>query len=261
MSGNSNITYSLTPASESGRAYTFDFPVPVGTYNISVITYDSSWNSTTTIASSSSSKSIARKQMLRLPDLLLNTTYLMEDFEDGEIPSALKGDSSYQTQFGSQFSIVDNPGKTPANMSDKVLKLDMHNWADASGYSELDTHASVYSDIHNFRSGATGFRMKVRFASAAEAAMYCPYTKIDGAKINGDNAPKMPPTLVNGKSFDGSAEAWASLIKPDEWNVLQWDASCSGAYNVILRPLVALDGTQKKEGSKTIYLDDFEYIK
>ena len=256
----SDITYSISPENELGLSYTYDFPLPTGTYNnIRIAGYTSSWVMTEIKSSTSSSNVINAGTLLIMPYLWCGTSYNLFDVESidlgsASLPENLVKDASYT---GTQFEAVLNPHRSAANVSSKAIKEDMHLWSNASGYFHLDTHASYYSGITGFRNGAKGFRMSVLYNNPEEASMYCPWVD-----IKGPNTGKQLPDVINGKVFSPkNDETWAKLIKPDDWNILQWNADCSGAYDIYIRPLLALDGSQKAEGSKIIYLDNFEYVK
>ena len=256
----SDITYSITADNALGLSYTYDFPLPTGTYNnFRLAGYTSEWGMTEIKTSTSSSNVIDKGTLLIMPYLWCGTSYNLYDVESTELgaaslPENLVSDSSYP---GTQLEAVANPLRSPANPSSKVLKENMSSWSNASGYFHLDTHTSYYSSVPNFRSGAKGFRMSVLYNNPGEATMYCPWVD-----IKGPNTDRQLPDVINGKAFSPkNEETWAALIKPDDWNILQWNADCSGAYDIFLRPLLAFDGTQKAEGSKIIYLDNFEYVK
>ena len=248
----SDLTYTITPKDSLGVGYAFYFPVPPAIYkDLRIACYDQSWTMKWSLASSSAN-TINRGTLLLLPALNYGSTvYTLRTFEtDDEHTNLGKGDFPDE----GYYSTVSNTWPDYNNVSSGALKIT----AASSGncYINLDTSNTNYES--GFRSGMTGIRVKIKFSSTGDASIY--YPRVNNRAVP-SNVPELP-TRINGELFSPqNVEKWAKLIRPDGWNILQYDGDCSGTGNVRLHPFANFEGNGTSPGSGIIYVDDFEFIK
>lgn len=161
--------------------------------------------------------------------------------------------------------IVDNPIKTPANNADKVFIDDVSGatWAN-SGYVKLT--------ITGIESAERAKYETVRVKVYIGANPYVPYMYVptsDSASL---------PAKVNGTEFypdNSSSEIWNSLVKHDDWNVLEYNVK-TGNYKNMISSLAATDQIQFRmtvlwgnspaptavsdTNTKIVYFDDVEFV-
>jgi len=181
--------------------------------------------------------------------------YMYLDFEDGKVPDNMSGNS---TSEGKAFKVIDNPYKTPANSSSKVLVDDMQvaGWS-TSGYIDL-------KDItFEGRKKAKILRVKVYIG----AADYYPYLQ-----IMRDTQPKSLPKVINGVELaPKTAETFNSIVKRNDWNVFEYYVEDFGYENFQeitqfqLRPFSKWNGSNcdaavSATNPKIVWYDDIEFV-
>lgn len=257
---NFNLNFSSSPENVVGKMYVASFPVPTGTYGYFRVSVQKSGGDMIGNKEKKSSTTISRAQMINMPEVTVNTVEL-SDSEDGTVRSNfMKTDvgSPYANTEGTVLSVVSNPGLSVMDGSGKALKVDATAHSQG-GYIPMTTKNSDYSD--NFRDGAKAFAVKVRYESASDASLYYPKVLLKGGKVSSVDHTLRLPDMVNGQSFNGTAENWAELINPAGWNVLQWTCTCTGTWRVDITPFLDIDGNVATSGSRIIYFDDFRFLK
>ena len=252
------------PADGIGNVYVVNFPVPVGTYTTTRISAQkANWDMIASKTTSTSAITIGRGTMVIMPEVTLNEV-MLADNEDGTLRANYN--NGYSNTEGTSLTVVDNPSKEIINASNKVVKVDAsaQDPSDADqnkgGYFLLKTQNSDYSN--GFRDGTKAFKMKIRYNNAADAAIYYPWAFVNGGKVGDVSDVKRLPDKVNGKDFTPqNAETWASLIKPGEWNVLQWTSNCAGTWRMEITPFATISGDNATTGTRIMLIDDMEYIK
>lgn len=253
-----------SPADGVGNVYVVNFPVPVGTYTTTRISaQQANWNMIASKTTSTSAITIGRGTMVNMPEVTLNEV-MLADNEDGTLRANYN--NGYGNKEGTSLTVVDNPSKTIINASNKVVKIDAstQDTSDADsykgGYFLLKTQNADY--VNDFRNGTKAFKMKIRYNNAADAAIYYPWAYVNGGTVGGSADVKRLPDKINGKDFTPqNAETWASLIKPGEWNVLQWTSNCAGTWRMEITPFATITGDKATAGSRIMLIDDMEYIK
>ena len=259
----SDFNLKISPADVPGNIFVANFPVPVGTYTTTRISAQKSdWAMIDSKTTGSGAINIGRGTMVNMPEVTLNSVMLINNEENTVRANVNNG---YGNTEATAISVVANPQKTAENASNYVLKVDASAQDTASddykgGYFIVKTQNADYET--NFRNSTKAFRMKIRYNNAADAAIYYPQAYSNGGTVGGDPDVMRLPDRINGKDFSPKdAETWASLIKPDEWNVLQWTSNCTGTWRMEINPFFNLDGTKATAGSRILLIDDMEYIK
>lgn len=199
-------------------------------------------------------------------------TYIFDDFESYDVTTAGKtnvGLSNYIKGNENALWIVENPCKSDANPSDKVLADDMHTagWG-TSGFVQAGFGSDAVKEKFPYaaRDKFKGLRCKVYMGTS----IYYPHLRYDA---NGSYGSKNPST-INGTSTLGlDEEAVAALYNHDDWNLLEWNLSACGfsktnfdqLNNFQLRPFVTFgDGncatTVSETNQKLVYIDDLEFL-
>lgn len=198
--------------------------------------------------------------MLLMPEVTFNAVEL-SDSEDNQVRNNMN--SGYNNTEGTQLTVVSNESwKSVTNASQYALMVDASEQDTSSsetykgGYFLIKTQNSDYSP--NFRQNTQAFAVKIRFYSPEDASKYYPQAYCNGAT---DESTKRLPDRINGVSFDGTEESWASLIKPNDWNILQWTCVNTGTWRVEITPFLTFDGSNAADGSRIMYFDDFRFLK
>lgn len=250
---------------EVGNGFVFNYPLPVGSYaNLIFALLDKDYNPIDGCSRTIPSVNITRKKMVKMPSLVFDAV-LLADSEEGTLRNnIMKNDTgaSYANTEGTSLTVVDNPWVSINNASGKVLKLDAHGQtapAYKGGYFPMTTKNADYTN--GFRTGTKAFTIAVHYASESDATLYYPRAWCkDGKVARMVTTEATLPDRVNGQPFDGSAERWSKLIKPGDWNVLQWTVDNTATWRVDVTPFLSLAGTPVTDGSRVIYLDDFRYL-
>lgn len=180
--------------------------------------------------------------------------YLYADFESG-LPSNFAGNAG-------ALSVIDNPHVTLANPSPKVLSDNMSSSSGStSGYVQVNPLGSFEG-----KATSTVLRIKIWLGQST----YYPYLQV----VREGN-PRHLPSRVNGSDFTAAnrtQENWSTLIRQDDWNVLEYSISEFGLENftdvvqVQLRPFSKWDGSNIDAGAastvnpRLVYYDDIEFI-
>ena len=257
----SDFNFKVTPEDAVGGIYVVNFPIPTGTYNTTRISAQKAdWAMIDNKITTTAPITVSRGTMVNMPAITLSSV-LLSNSEDNTLRSNFN--NGYSNPEGTSLSVVANSKKSAINASQYVVKLDASAQDPSDyqgGYFLLKTQNSDYSD--NFRAGTKAFAVKVLFSDPSDATVYFPQAYVNGGKVGGVADALRLPDRVNGKAFSPqTAETWASLIKPGDWNVLQWTSDCSGTWRMEFTPFLNIDGTKAASGSKVIFFDDFEYIK
>lgn len=199
-------------------------------------------------------------------------TYIFDDFESYDVTTAGKtnvGLEGYISGNTNALLIVENPFKTEANSSDKVLSDDMHaaGWA-TSGYVQpkLSTETMKGKFPYAARDKFTAFRCKVYIGSS----IYFPHLAYNA---NADYGSKNPSKINGTSTKDLTAEQVADLYKHNDWNLLEWKLSeCGYSKNNFgslndfqIRPFVKFDNSScdaaiSETNKKLVYIDDLEFL-
>ena len=185
-------------------------------------------------------------------------------FENFETLSSIEADYIKEGNKGS-LSLVDNPYKTAANSSGKVLKVDM---------SSTTTGTSAFFDVYLDKKLTGAERVKYK---AVQIKIYLGkndyYPRM---LIPKSGNPNKMPCKINGVAFannNASAVEWKKLVKTDDWNVFVYDmegcgygfSNLSDFNQVQFRPLVnmsagGMSGFDAETNNRTVYYDDIEFL-
>ena len=162
------------------------------------------------------------------------------------------------------LSIVDNPCPSTVNPGTKVIKDDLSaaTWA-TSGLVQVYLNHIATSERYHYHT----VRIKVYLGNND----YLPFMVL----TNNNKASR--PTKVNGTEFypNHSKELWTSLVKKDDWNVLEYNiltgnysnvaASMSDVSQIQFRFLVNYDNTNypgslSDTNTHIVYFDDIEIV-
>lgn len=199
-------------------------------------------------------------------------TYIFDDFESYEVMETGKttvGLEGYISGNTNALLIVENPFKTEANSSDKVLSDDMHTagWG-TSGFVQpkLSTETMKGKFPYAARDKFTAFRCKVYIGSS----IYFPHLAYNS---DGGYGSKNPSKINGTSTKDLTEEQVAALYKHDDWNLLEWKLSeCGysksnfGSLNDLqIRPFVkfnnsSCDAAISETNKKLVYIDDLEFL-
>ena len=178
----------------------------------------------------------------------------MNDFEDGTTPDNFSTPNTGPK--GSAMYVTDNPLKDGINTSDKVFCVNMSNTSTGtSGYVTVDAGNPVYGD--GYRNNVVALRYKMMYGLPSDATIYYP-------RVNFNNKGPVLPVRINGQAFDPqTAEKWAELIKPSDWNYLEFTNSDLGKNggSFVLRNFVDINHGNTTTGSRIMYFDDLCYVK
>lgn len=211
-------------------------------------------------ASNAAGESMSRQWTVRIVDYLA-----YDDFE-----SAAMGISKYYIGNNpsgvNAIDIVENPYKTAANPSDKVLlsAASRITWS-SSGYFKfkIDTYPDGTAIPASERAEFSKIRVKV-YLGAAE---YYPRLQEDMYST------KALPVEINGQPFDranASEQAWKALIKTNDWNTLVYDLKSGfdsritdlGKVNQVqFRLTVDITNKNQPFPYTDVYVDDIEFVK
>lgn len=250
--GSTTTTFKLTAPGKTGETYVFDIPLPTGTWSNWKLVSQVNGGTVYITQDSNIERTLSRGQILNMP--VLSGAVFLADFEDGVVRSNITTDNN--NAGASALSVADNPFKSESNPSDKVLMLNMSaSSTGTSGLFKINTTNADYTT--GFRNNCVSFRMNVLYSTPEDAEVYFPYVK------NSQDNTFALPSRVNGKDFiPQDAATWASLINPNDWNMLEYPGTIGSAGNMQLRPLVDIgNNTLTTEGSRKIYFDDFVFLK
>lgn len=223
--------------------------------------------------------SLERAKVLNIGTLHPQPSYIFEDFEHFDAISDLTLDikgykingGNFITGNDNAIKVVENPYKTEANPSDFVLANDMHTagWS-TSGYVQLTVSGDAMKVRFPYaaRDKFKAIRMKVYIGSSE----YYPTLQFPA---NGTNGNKFP-SKVNDVLTGGSDATYASALKHDDWNLLEFNlATCAytSPYNsnfasfndCQFRPFVKAgkgncDAAISDTNLKLVYIDDIEFL-
>lgn len=163
------------------------------------------------------------------------------------------------------MEIVENPYKTAANPSDKVL-LDRGSritWS-SSAYFKFKTYNNQYGKEFSsaMRRSYTKVRVKVYIGDTGFTPLLQEDTK----------SSKSAPVEINGQAFNASSpnlDEWKKLIKTNDWNVFVYDVSQPKFSTNVLTLAdvtqfqfrVAVDFNNSGKMPKDVYFDDIEFVK
>lgn len=261
------LNVKITPEDAVGNVVVVNFPMPVGEYSSINITPRKSGYGTYEGCQINSSKTqtITRGGMLLMPEVTFNAVELADN-ESGLRENFNKVDYSggYTGVIDTDATIevVSNPRKTVMNASNNVLRVTSTADGAYDGLIDILTKgafdaAPVAYYPSNYRSGTKAFTVKVLYADPSDATKYYPRGQCKSTQPS-----MLRPDRVNGQPFNGKQEQWAELIKPEEWNVLQWTCDNSGTYRIDIKPFLTLDGgSQTSDDTRIIYFDDFRFLK
>jgi len=174
------------------------------------------------------------------------TPYVLLDFEDGQVPSTIKGNDG-------ALSVQENKYKTNTNKSSWVL---MNNMA----ASTFGTSGLVHFNSIPFESEQKQKLMSCALKIYLGENSYYPrflFNKSGDAYL---------PLLINGKTYSSEAE-WKALVKTSDWNVLEWNVSQMGKSSfkdltgITIRCFVDYanvnkSGLDEKTNNRKVYIDD-----
>lgn len=190
---------------------------------------------------------------------------LFDDFESSSL-----GESAYYkgNNVGgvSILQVVENPYKTSANSSSKVL-VDKGSMMTNSSSGYFTFKVTTYPDgvtqiPESERAKYTKFRVKIYLGTTG----FTPLLQAD-ITLN----PRSAPSLINGVEFDPvnpSLTAWNAAIKTNDWNELVYDFSNS-KYGDSMNRLsntgqlqfrVFVDFNNSGKAGADVYFDDFEFV-
>lgn len=137
--------------------------------------------------------------------------FIISDFENmGEVPSWLIGNSN-------ALSVVSNPKVSTTNGSSKVLSDNMSNSTFASsGYVQIKNLNDLVPSSKREKYNC----ISIKYFLGNN--LYYPVLL-----FNNSNSFKSKPSRINGGTYSNEA-GFKALIKTDDWNVFEWDASAFG---------------------------------
>jgi len=260
------LNVKITPEDAVGNVVVVNFPMPVGEYSsINITPRKSDWGTYEGCQiNSSKTQTITQGGMLLMPEVTFNAVEL-SDSEDNQVRNNMN--NGYDNTEGTQLTVVSNKSwKSVTNASKYALKVDASKQDTSSsetykgGYFLIKTQKSDYNEytVTNFRQDTQAFAVKIRYNNEQDASNYYPQAYCNGAT---DESTKRRPDRINGVSFDGTEESWASLIKPNDWNILQWTCDNTGTWRVEITPFLTFEGSNAIAGSRIMYFDDFRFLK
>lgn len=247
--GAGGAAYSWTVGSEavaSASSYSFDCEA-VGTYSIGCA------------VSNAAGENVSKTWTVTVEEKSERTLMLIDAESMTELPATtiLKGNDN-------ALSIVDNPCVSSVNPGTKVLKDDLSaaTWA-TSGLVQVYLSHIESSERYRY----TTARIKVYLGEND----YLPFMVL----TNNNKASR--PTKVNGTAFypNHSKDLWASLVKKNDWNVLEYNIVEGNYSNVAetfadvtqiqFRFLVNYDNTNypgslSATNTHIVYFDDIELV-
>ena len=190
---------------------------------------------------------------------------LFDDFENSPlgVSSYYKGNNVGGVSI---LQVVENPYKTSANSSSKVL-VDKGSMMTntSSGYFtfKVTTYPDATTQIPESERGKyTKFRLKIYLGTTG-------FTPLLQADITGN--PRSAPSLINGVEFNPASPtlaAWNAAIKTNDWNEFVYDFSNS-KYGSTMNNLantgqlqfrVFVDFNNSGKAGQDVYFDDFEFL-
>ena len=259
-----NLNFSSSPDDAVGKMYVASFPVPTGTYGYLRVSAQSK-EDMIGFKEKSSSTTISRAQMINMPEVTLNAVDLADNesgLRDNFNKIDYSGGYTGSITTDATIEVVSNPKKTVMNASNNVLKVTSTADGGYSGLIDILTKGAFTSDPvayypSGYRDGTKAFTVKMLYADPADASKYYPW-----GQCKSTQAEMVYPDRVNGSPYDGTAEKWAELIKPGDWNVLQWTCNNSGTYRIDIKPFLNNSGgNQTSDAARIIYFDDFRFLK
>jgi len=237
----------------------------VGTYSYLRLSVQKSGGDMIGNKEKNSSTTISRAQMINMPEVTLNAVNLADN-ESGLCDNFNKIDYSggYTGSIvtDATIAVVSNPRRTAMNASSNVLRVTSSASGEYSGLIDILTKGAFTSEPvayypSGYRDGTKAFTVKMLYADPADASKYYPQGQCKSTQAN-----MVRPDRVNGDVFDGTAEEWARLIKPGDWNVLQWTCNNSATYRIDIKPFLNISGgNQTSDAARVIYFDDFRLLK
>lgn len=221
----------------------FEVIVPTGTYNnFYVRLYTKDNVAVTQKKSVVAENNVDRAMIKEMP--VLKTCYVGSDYET---------DLSSTVPAG--FTVVDNPYKTDANPSDKVLYSESLVGT-ANNISWPNISWGISNNDFSFPYFKTALSVaRCKFWCGNDAGKAVPYVRFGYS--NSGNSYEMP-SRVNGTAC--TSENIASLFKSDDWNLLEWDGA-SNAAAFCVNTLCGLDGNETSAPvERKFYFDDFELL-
>lgn len=190
---------------------------------------------------------------------------LFDDFEHSElgVNPFYKGNNVGGVSI---LQTVENPYKTAANPSDRVL-VDKGSMMsnNSSGYFtfKVGTYPDGVTEIpESERAKYTKFRVKIYLGGTG-------FTPLLQSDISG--SPRSAPSLINGVPFNPQSPSltdWNAAIKTNDWNELVYDFSnpkYGDAMNHLgntgqLQFRVFVDFNNNGKAGQDVYFDDFEFL-
>ena len=258
----SAVLFNATAPGVPGTKTWFDVIVPVGTYDNASLILNATGDALSFINGLSSSKSntVGRGSLLRMPAINMKLTDA--NFEKGAIGA---NEGTYETQYPGKYTVVDNPHKTGVNGSGKVLKADLsaetgtilsHNIQWPCTQQNGNSFSQPYRTGIYPRSNLNSLVVRCKYWCGSDKGKYIPY-----ARAVASGSYQLPAT-INGTAC--TAENLATLLKADEWNILEWTYSQWGAAfsnGIAFRPWCDKDGNETAEaGGRIAYFDDIEVL-
>ena len=261
-----NLNFSSAPEDAVGKMYVANFPVPVGTYSYLRLSVQRSGGDMIGSKEKTSPTTVARGAMINMPEVTINSVELANN-EDGLVRDNFNKVDYTTAYTGSittdaSLEVVSNPVRTVMNASSKVLKVTSTADGGYSGLIDILTKGAFTSDPvayypSGYRDGTKAFTVKMLYADPSDATKYYPKGQCKSTQDS-----MVRPDRVNGEAFDGTAGEWERLIKPGDWNVLQWTCNNSGTYRIDIKPFLNISGeNQTSDAPRIIYFDDFRFLK
>lgn len=264
---NFNLNFSSSaPEDVVGKMYIASFPVPVGDYGYlrlsvqnkdgDMIGYKEKKTKTTTVN---------RGALINMPEITLNAVELADNesgLRDNFNKIDYSGGYTGSIVTDATIEVVSNPRRTAMNASSNVLRVTSSASGEYSGLIDILTKGAFTSEPvayypSGYRDGTKAFTVKMLYADPDDASKYYPQ-----GQCKSTQASMVRPDRVNGSPYDGTAEEWARLIKPGDWNVLQWTCNNSGTYRIDIKPFLNISGeNQTSDADRVIYFDDFRLLK
>lgn len=215
-------------------------------------------------ASNAAGESVSRSWTLNVTEHV-EQTYMFLDAENlSAVPSFVTGNNVGGV---SVVQLVANPYVTASNSGTRAFIDDLRptSWAN-SGYVQFMTSSVPGSELAKY----TAIRVKVWIGTSE----YVPHMTL----VRSGNESSLP-TKVNGEDFYPSASTqanWESLIRRDDWNVLEYSIVTGNYPKAAATSLADIDqfqfrmtvgwsnGSASKDASSTnlryVYFDDVEFV-
>lgn len=209
---------------------------------------------------SGKASSFVAGKIFRFGTIYSQPTYILDDFESYyALPKYITGNDG-------ALSVIDNPFRTDANSSSKVLSnyMEKATWS-TSGFVQMAFGSDSMKEA--FPYAARDKFKAVRFKIYIGKSEYYPTLKYDANGSYGNEF----PSKVNGVA--STADTYGSLLKHDDWNTLEFNLSDCGykttnfanLNNFQLRPFVKsnksnCDAALSETNRKICYIDDVEFL-